>query len=80
MRGRSKESALLNPDFRDLLSIFNEENVEYLLVGAYALAAYGNPRATKDRQAPGSGGCSLARIRVRKNLDQVSSVVAFHDA
>jgi len=35
MRGRSKESALLNPDFRDILSIFNEENVEYLLVGAY---------------------------------------------
>ena len=39
---------LLNPDFRDMLSIFNEENVEYLLVGAYALAVYGNPRATKD--------------------------------
>jgi hypothetical protein len=39
---------LLNPDFRDILSIFNEENVEYLVIGAYALAAYGNPRATKD--------------------------------
>ena len=39
---------MLNPDFRDMLSIFNEENVEYLLIGAYALAAYGNPRATKD--------------------------------
>jgi hypothetical protein len=30
------------------LSIFNEEGVEYLLIGAYALAAHGNPRATKD--------------------------------
>lgn len=39
---------MLNPDFRDILSIFNEENVEYLAIGAYALAAHGNPRATKD--------------------------------
>lgn len=39
---------MINPDFRDILSIFNEESVEYLLVGAYALAAHGNPRATKD--------------------------------
>jgi hypothetical protein len=31
-----------------MLSIFNEENVEYLVIGAYALAAHGNPRATKD--------------------------------
>jgi hypothetical protein len=30
---------LLNPDYRDKLSAFSEENVEYLLVGAYALAA-----------------------------------------
>jgi len=48
MRGPSRESALLNPDFRDMLSISNEEKVEYLVVGAYALADYGNPRATKD--------------------------------
>ncbi len=48
MHGLLQESALLNPDFRDMLSIFNEENVEYLLIGAYALAAHGNPRATKD--------------------------------
>ena len=40
MRGRSRESALLNPDFRDILSIFNEENVEFLVIGAYELAAY----------------------------------------
>jgi hypothetical protein len=31
-----------------MLSIFNEESVEYLVIGAYALAAHGNPRATKD--------------------------------
>jgi hypothetical protein len=39
---------MLNPDFRDILSTFNAEGVEYLLVGAYALAAYGVPRATGD--------------------------------
>ena len=39
---------MLNPDYRDILSIFNDEKVEYLLVGAYALAAHGNPRATGD--------------------------------
>lgn len=31
-----------------MLSAFSEEKVEYLLVGAYALAAHGLPRATGD--------------------------------
>jgi hypothetical protein len=39
---------LLNPDFRDILSTFNDHQVEYLLVGAYALAVHGLPRATGD--------------------------------
>ncbi len=39
---------MLNPDFRDILSAFNDERVEYLLVGAYALASHGLPRATGD--------------------------------
>ncbi len=39
---------MLNPDYRDILSIFNEQGVEYLVVGAYALAAHGLPRATGD--------------------------------
>lgn len=38
----------LNPDFSDILSIFNAESVEYLVVGGYALAAHGLPRATGD--------------------------------
>jgi hypothetical protein len=38
----------LNPDFRDILSCFSAERVEYLVVGAYALAAHGLPRATGD--------------------------------
>ena len=39
---------MLNPDYRDMLSAFSDEKVQYLLVGAYALAAHGRPRATGD--------------------------------
>jgi len=39
---------LLNPDFRDILSVFNDLDVEYMVVGAYALAAHGLVRATGD--------------------------------
>ena len=35
-------------DFRDLLALFNENKVEYLLVGGYALAFHGAPRYTGD--------------------------------
>lgn len=38
----------LNPDFRDLLVCLSREGVEYVLVGAYALAFHGAPRATGD--------------------------------
>jgi hypothetical protein len=38
----------MNPDFRDMLFLFIEENVEYLVVGAYAMGAHGVPRFTGD--------------------------------
>jgi hypothetical protein len=38
----------LSPDFRDLLSEFNAHGVEFLVVGAHALAAHGHVRATGD--------------------------------
>src|SRR6266436_115725 len=38
----------MNPDFSEILLAFNAHHVEYLLVGAHALAAYGHVRATKD--------------------------------
>ena len=38
----------MNRDFRDLLAEFNAHEVEYLVVGAHALAAHGHVRATKD--------------------------------
>ncbi|MBA3710008.1 MAG: hypothetical protein H0W83_14450 [Planctomycetes bacterium] len=39
---------MLNPDFRDMLSCLSTDHVEFLVVGAYALAAHGYPRATGD--------------------------------
>ena len=38
----------MSPDFRDLLSEFNAAGVDYLVIGAYALAAHGRVRATGD--------------------------------
>jgi hypothetical protein len=38
----------LSPDFKDLLSAFNAHGVEFLVVGAHALAAHGHIRATGD--------------------------------
>jgi len=35
-------------DYRDLLALFNEHKVEYVIVGAYALGFYGAPRYSGD--------------------------------
>ena len=35
-------------DFRELLALFSEHKVDYLIVGAYALAFHGAPRYTGD--------------------------------
>lgn len=38
----------MTSDFSELLQTFNAHDVEYLVVGAHALAAHGHVRATKD--------------------------------
>ena len=38
----------MNRDFVEMLSALSAEGVEYLIVGAYAMAAHGWPRATGD--------------------------------
>ena len=38
----------LPPDFADLLVALVEAGAEFLVVGGYAVAHYGHPRATKD--------------------------------
>ncbi len=66
----------MNPDFRDLLAAFNARGVEFLIVGAHALAALGLVRATKDLD-----------VWVRPDVDNAQRVLAgladfgapFHD-
>jgi hypothetical protein len=48
MLGRLRKILMLNPDFRDMLSCLKSEEVEFIVVGAYALAAHGLPRSTGD--------------------------------
>lgn len=38
----------LPPDFREFLKLLNAHQVEYLLIGGYAVAYHGYPRATAD--------------------------------
>ena len=59
---------MLNPDFRDMLSAFNTAGVEYLVVGAYAMAAHGFPSATGDldfwiRRTPENAVRALEALR-----------------
>lgn len=54
----------MSPDFRDLLATFNEFGVEYLVVGAHALAAHGHVRATKDLD-----------IFVRPSLENATKII-----
>jgi hypothetical protein len=39
---------MLNEDYRDMLQALAAEKARFLLVGAYAMAAHGYPRATMD--------------------------------
>jgi len=39
---------MLNPDYAEILSLLQKHNVDFLLVGAYAMAVHGFPRATAD--------------------------------
>ena len=67
----------MSPDFRDLLSEFNAHGVEYLVVGAYALAAFGAPRqdlTEQDLCRPGivyQIGVAPLRIDILTAIDAV---------
>jgi hypothetical protein len=37
-----------NPHYKELLQLLNEFEVEYLIVGGYAVMKYGEPSYTKD--------------------------------
>ena len=38
----------VQPDFKDMLGLFNVHKVKYMIVGGYALAYHGAPRYTGD--------------------------------
>jgi hypothetical protein len=76
---------MLNKDYSDMLRALSEEKVEFLLVGAYALAAHGYLRATMDmdiwvnpslpnaealRRALTRFGAPTARLTSQDLLDQ----------
>ncbi len=39
---------ILNQGFKEFIQLLNEHNVEYLIVGGFALAIHGYPRFTQD--------------------------------
>ena len=39
---------MLNEDYKEILQCLADENVKFMLVGAYAMATHGYPRATMD--------------------------------
>lgn len=38
----------LHPDFREFIQLLNAHDVQYLVVGGFAVTFHGHPRATKD--------------------------------
>jgi hypothetical protein len=74
----------VDPDFSDMLSALCAETAEFMVVGAYAMAAHGLPRATGDidiwvRPTPENArrvwralerfGAPLSRLKVEDLLD-----------
>ena len=59
---------MLNTDFKEFLALLTARRVEYLVVGGYALAAYGYPRYT--------GDIDVWLNPVADNIDRVINVLA----
>ena len=74
-----------NDDYRDMLSALSAEGVDFILVGAYAMAAHGFPRATVDldlwvRPAPDNAARLLAALaRFGAPVHEVSAADFTHD-
>jgi len=51
----------MNSDFKDLLKLFNDYKVHYLVVGGYAVMKHTEPRYTKDLDVWISNDCSPPR-------------------
>lgn len=53
---------MLNPDYSDMLSVLSDAKADFLIVGAFALAAHGNPRSTGDMEALRRFGAPLDQV------------------
>lgn len=58
----------LHPDFKEFIQLLNAHDVQYLVVGGYAVALHGHPRYTKDLDVwieadPENIGCLLEALR-----------------
>jgi hypothetical protein len=63
------DAPTLNEDFVDMLQALSDSNVEFLIVGAHAMAAHGLPRATGDidilvRPERGNAGRVMSALRM----------------
>jgi hypothetical protein len=67
----------LNEDFVDIVTSFIDQDVEFIVVGAYALAAHGYPRTTGDIDLFVRPSAENAR-RVYQALLQFGAPVAAH--
>lgn len=72
---------MLNEDYKDMLQCLLEEKVRFLLVGAYAVAVHGYPRATKDmgvfvRAAPGNASNLMRALGRKQDLADVEKLEA----
>ncbi len=65
----------VNSDFSDLLRIFNDNNVRYLVIGGYAVVQYAEPRYTKDLDIWISADTANA-ISVYKSLKEFGAPLA----
>ena len=66
----------LPADFRDFLRLLNDHEVEYLLVGGYAVAYHGYPRTTLDMDVWVSNDAANAdrMVRVMKDFGFTGSI------
>lgn len=60
-RGSASE---IQPDFRNLLALFNTHKAEYLIAGGCALAFHGAPRCTGDPDIFINSGADIAPHRI----------------
>jgi len=67
----------VQPDFKELLELFNKHLVEYIIVGGYALAYHGAPRFTGDMDIYVKPDPQNAR-RIMAALDEFGFLIFDH--